>query len=234
MFISATDIHRAKIEKLFDRKPVLRLSDLRRALGVRSRTTVFFALKAAGYLTSYSHAGRYYTLGRIPKFDEHGLWFSGEIRFSKHGTLRATVIVLVREAPGGMTHEELKEILGLKSHDTLRSLVEECLLGREKIQSVYVYLDRDPKRQAAQTAERRKKMASVKEVEASTAPALKEPLIIEVLLAVIHAPRDHARAIAARLRAEGSAASEKEVEAVLARYGLEKKTASSRSRPSQR
>src|SRR3972149_5372047 len=133
--------HRRGLEKLFDRKPVAQITELRRALGVRSRTTVFFVLKATGYLTSYSHAGRYYTLGRIPKFDAHGLWAVGGIRFSRHGTLRATIVVLVCAASAGCTHEELTKLLGLRVHDTLRSRVETHSLGREQVQAGYVSLD---------------------------------------------------------------------------------------------
>jgi len=66
------------------------LNDLRAALGTTSRTTIFRILKGVGYFTSYSHAGRYYTLRRIPKFDRWGLWAWRDVRFSSHGTLRAT------------------------------------------------------------------------------------------------------------------------------------------------
>ena len=52
MFTRAIEGHRKQLDKIFRRKKVARLADLRRALGVRSRTTVFFALKKAGYCTS--------------------------------------------------------------------------------------------------------------------------------------------------------------------------------------
>lgn len=230
MFTSAIDTHRVKLEKVFDRKSVAQISDLRRALGGRSRTTVFFALKAASYLTSYSHAGRYYTLKRIPKFDEHGLWFWGKIRFSKHGTLRATIVVLVCEAPAGRIHEELEEILGLRVHDTLRSLVETHALGREEIESVYVYLDPNPQQAAAQTEQRRRKRSAVVGQSAQDgSPSVDPGRTIEVLVAIIHAPKTDANAIAARLSARGILVSKEEVEAVFARYKLVKKTARSRS-----
>ncbi len=57
------------LKTLFRAKPVALLDDLRGALKTPSRTTIFRVLSAAGYLTSYSHAGRYYTLKRIPQFD---------------------------------------------------------------------------------------------------------------------------------------------------------------------
>lgn len=229
------ETHRSSLEKLFDRKPIAQITELRRALCVRSRTTVFFALKAAGYMTSYSHAGRYYTLSHVPKFDVHGLWAIGGVRFSKHGTLRATIVVLVCEAPAGCTHEELAKLLGLRVHDTLRSLVEAHALGREQVQAVYVYLDPDPDRAEAQLAKRRRKTAApVPEPVQGAPPPLDPTRVIDVLVAVIHAPREEARAIAARLRAAGLAVSGEQVAAVFAQYGLEKKTARSRSARSRR
>jgi hypothetical protein len=193
---------------------------------------LFFALKAVGYFTSYSHAGRYYTLRRIPKFDMHGLWFLDDVRFSKHGTLRASVVVLVCEAPAGRTHEELAQILGLRVHDTLRSLVEAAEIGREQVEAVFVYVDMDPHRASAQLAERRKSHAVTPVATVVTLP-LDPSRIIEVLVAIIHHPDYALSRIVAGLQSRGFQISEAQVEQVLATYGV-KKTARSRSRRSRR
>lgn len=223
------------LEKLFRRRPVVPLHALQRALG-RSTRTVFRVLDRLGYLSSYSHAGAYYTLRAIPQFDAHGLWFHGEVRFSKHGTLRATVVVLVCEAPAGYQHEELEAILGLRVHDTLRSLVEARALGRERVAAVYVYLAPDAERAAAQLeARRRLAQAPPPRVAAAAPPAaLDLSRVVEVLVAVIHAPKDEAATIAARLRAGGVAVTDEQVTAVFAQYALQKKTARSRSPRSRR
>jgi len=92
---------------------------IQRVLGTTSRTTVFRVLSEAGYLTSYSYAGRYYTLKEIPQFDTQGLWSYGEALFSKYGTLRATIVRFVQDAAAGQTHGELRERLRLRVHDTL-------------------------------------------------------------------------------------------------------------------
>ncbi|MHC4697585.1 MAG: hypothetical protein ACYTFA_12675, partial [Planctomycetota bacterium] len=111
---------RKRLIRLFKRSPVAELSTIQRVLGTNSRTTVFRALCEVGYLTSYNHAGRYYTLEGIPEFDEDGLWLHGDARFSKYRTLRATIVQLVQQAPAGRTHAELRERLRLRVHDTLR------------------------------------------------------------------------------------------------------------------
>src|SRR5438128_9651628 len=134
------------LDKLYRTKRVALLDDLREALRTKSRTTIFRVLSAAGYLTSYSHAGRYYTLKRIPKFDSHGIWLLRGIGFSRHGTLRATVIHLVETSPAGQTHSELQDLLQLRVHDTLRLLIQDHALSRNQFEHAYRVLDPKPRR----------------------------------------------------------------------------------------
>jgi hypothetical protein len=217
------------LEKHFRRKPIATLAELERALGTSART-VFRALSRVGYLTSYSHAGRYYTLSRLPAFDADGLWFHGEICFSRHHTLRATVVVLVKDSPAGYTHEELQALLRLRVHDTLRSLVSDKALARELLTGVYVYLHPDGDVASAQMARRRQRAAPTAMPVPSPAAPLDLARVVDVLIAVIHAPKDDSRAIATRLWACGVEVTSAQVEDVFAAYGLEKKTAHARSR----
>ena len=76
---------------LLRRCKALDMHRLQGASGGRSRRSLFRDLARVGYLSSYTHAGRYYTLKEIPVFDEHGLWFYQGIGFSHAGTLKATV-----------------------------------------------------------------------------------------------------------------------------------------------
>jgi len=219
----------SRLNELFRQKRAALLDDLRAALGTASRTTIFRILKAVGYFTSYSHAGRYYTLRRIPKFDRLGLWSWRGIGFSSHGTLRATSVFLIEQSEAGQTHEELQSRLGLRVHDTLRSLVEERIIRRERFEDVYVYLSADPKRAATQMTARQELHVPAVAAVVPTDPLL----VIDVLVEVIHHPREDAAAIAERLRAGGRLVSPKQVEEVFHAYGV-KKTARSRlprSRP---
>jgi hypothetical protein len=235
---------RSALERAFRGKPVAQLKELQQVLGTSGRT-VLRALQRTGYLTSYSHAGKFYTLLHIPAFDERGLWFHGEARFSKHGTLRRTVVVLVTEAPAGHTHEELAIILGLKVHDTLLSLVETDEINRVRLDVAYLYVAADPTVASAQLSVRETMTpASAPTPPPKTetaAPAAGAPQqldsarVVDVLVAVIHTPKDDARTIAARLRAAGLMVADEQVEAVFEQYGLPgKKTARSRSRRSRR
>ena len=212
----------SRLNQLFRRKRAALLDDLRRALGTTSRTTIFRILKAVGYLTSYTHAGRYYTLHRIPNFDRWGLWAWRGIGFSSHGTLRATSVFLVEHSPAGQTHEELQQRVGLRVPDTLLSLVEDRAITRERFEDVYLYLSADPKKAAVQIAARRELHVSL------TAQPPDLLLVIDVLVQVIHHPREDAATIAGRLGAAGRVVTRNQVEGVFQAYGLNKTASRSR------
>ena len=211
------------LHKLFQTRPVALLSDLRKALQTPSRTTVFRVLSSVGYLASYSHAGRYYTLKRIPQFDPRGLWHYRQIGFSSQRTLRATLVHLVETSPAGQTHEELQDVLLLRVHNTLRLLVRARELQRRLFQDVYVYLSAKPKPASRQWAERQK-------LAPPPAPKDLHPArVIDILVDLLHHPEDEARAVCQRLRAGGHPVTPEQIETIWAHYHL-KKTPHVRSR----
>jgi hypothetical protein len=224
---------RVALEQLFAGRPVADLLQLGRALGTRSRMSVFRRLSSLGYVSSYSHTGRYYTLSSVPDFDTDGLWRYQGIGFSRDGTLKATVQKLVEASDAGRTQRELQVRLGVRVHNPLLELVESRHLGREEVDSEYVYVATQRARAATQL-KRRRDLVSV-----PTRPAsVPEPsLEVEVLLEVLHGarlPELNAKTLTARLEARGIRASVVDVTAVLDRHGLNlKKTPPSRSRRSK-
>lgn len=215
------------LHRRFIRHPIAKLSELCRTLRVSGRT-VFRLLNKVGYHSSYSHAGRFYTLTGIPRFGECGLWFYKGVGFSIHGTLRRTVIFLVEHAPTGHTHRELEAILSLRVHDTLRALVNEKRIARCEVDAVYVYVSAKPT-VANKQLEKRSKLSVPIAVRPPHTAVLDAARVIEVLLAVIQRPEAEAVKIAARLRAQGIALTDNEVKEVFVRYQVEKKTAQFRS-----
>lgn len=231
--MSNRDDARRRLTRHLKRKPVADLQTIQRVLGTTSRTTVFRVLSEAGYLTSYSHAGRYYTLEEIPQFDDQGLWSHGEALFSKYGTLRATIVRFVQDAPAGQTHGELRDRLRLRVHDTLRELSKARQIGRVQLERLFLYVSVEQAAARAQLAERRRLLDS------QALPALppSPSVTIEVLLDLVHGAQAWAKpaAIVERLGARGVAVSVAQVEEILQRYGIEqKKTARSRSKRSRR
>jgi len=164
------------------RKKVANMKELQEMLGGRSKRSIFRDLNTAGYRTSYTHMGRYFTLGGIPVFDELGLWFHRDIGFSQAGTLIQTVAEQVDQTPEGRTHGELQSLLRVRVHNTLLRLVRQGCIGRERIGQVYLYISADPQRAAQQIEER-------KELGASLEKMLRVPTDEEVVEVLVEALR---------------------------------------------
>ena len=221
------DPHQAKntLHKLFRRTPVVELGALFNALQTSSRMSVFRRMKEVGYLSSYTHAGRFYTLREVPQFDTFGLWRYGDVGFSRAGTLKATVVETVVQSPAGRTHNELQELLRVRVFNTLLELVHAEKIRREALASrgaLYVSTD---KTRASEQLERRLRAGA-----ATTASTL----AIEVLLELLHGATVEARPaeVAQRLNGRGLSITVEQVREVFDRYKLgEKKGARSPRSP---
>ena len=209
---------RSKVERLLRSWRVVDMPTLLAAAGGRSRRSIFRDLKELGYLSSFTHSGRYYTLRGIPHFDALGLWFHGEVGFSRCGTLKATVTELVRGAPAGWTHGELRPLLRVRAQNTLLELVQSEEVRREDIEGVgeFVYLSLDTAVATGQIAERRRILA------AREPPLPSTETVVAILAETLRAgrvvvPPD---VVAQRLLARGLAVETETVELVLAHYDL--------------
>jgi hypothetical protein len=223
-----------QVIRFFRQRKVTELEPLQQALGGRSRRTVFRDLAQLGYLSSYTHAGRYYTLRDLPRFDAQGLWFHEDIGFSRAGTLKETVALLVDQAPDGRTHDELQHLLRVRVHNTLLDLFRQRRIGREALQRVYLYVSADPTRAAAQLAERRELAAVLAEVLRVATDEEVVEVLVEALRAIPEVPTP--ALVAQRLVARGVRLEPHHVEQVYEEHGLVpgKKTAPPSSRPSRR
>lgn len=215
------------LTRLFRRHPVADLALLYATLETASRMSVFRRLSAVGYLSSYSHAGQYYTLREIPRFDRDGLWGSQGVYFSRHGSLKATVAHLVDGADAGSTQHELQVRLRVRVHNTLLTLVQEKRIGRESLAGQYLYVSADAGRAASQRAVRRRPREGAPGAAADVPAAV----VIDVLLDLVQGAgvRLDAGCVADRLRARGIAVTVDQVEGIFRRHGV-KKTARSRSK----
>jgi len=212
---------------LFRSRPVADLAMLYATLETESRMSVFRRLSAVGYLSSYSHAGQFYTLSEIPMFDRDGLWCYQGVCFSRHGSLKSTVAHRVEGAEAGSTHHELHVRLRVRVHNTLLDLVQEKRIGREPLAGQYLYVSADAGRAGSQLALRRRQLEGAPGA-AVEVPAL---VVIEVLLDLVQGAgvRLDAGCVAERLSARGIAVTVDQVEGIFSLHGV-KKTARSRSK----
>lgn len=221
------------LKRLFNRFPVSDLDMLSRTLKTNSRMSIFRRLREIGYFSSYTHAGRYYTLVHIPQFDDYGLWIHQGIGFSRVGTLKATIVELVDRAPSGLAHIELNHLLRVKVQNTLLTLVRESRVHRARIDRAYLYVSAETGKAAEQISRRRGQLAD----KPKRITELSTTTVIEVLIETIHAGQVHIAPmlVAQRLSTRGVPVTAKQVEQVFARYSIvtEKKTSESSSTRSQ-
>lgn len=228
----AANAARDALLRLFRRQKIADLDAVLTSIDSRSRMTAFRRLSAVGYLSSYSHAGRYYTLRDVPEFDADGLWQHEGVLFSHAGTLKEAVARMVVQAEAGQFHRELQLRLRLRVHNTLADLVENRRVGRERLQGEYLYVSADADRAATQVARRTQDGREPKLADVRLDPVM----VIEVLAEVIHGSvvALDAEDIVARLAARGVAVTVAQVAEIFRRHGVGKKTAPSRSPRSRR
>ena len=146
------------LQKLFRRRSIIDMQTLQRLCKGRSKRSLFRDLSSLGYFSSYSHAGKYYTLTNIPNFDEYGLWHYKDVSFSKNGTLKSTIRFLVGDSMVGFTHRELTMLLRVRVQNTLNDLKENSEISRERLGNVFLYISTDKKEGTLQIAQRRKQI----------------------------------------------------------------------------
>ena len=202
------------LKALFNKKKALKIEDLFKVIETTSRMTVHRYLKELEYLTSYTHKGRYYTLTEIAQFDAHGLWYYGDIGFSKHGTLFETVTYLVNSSEKGMTATELHiESQRIVKH-ALLDLVEKGKLSRVKPDNWYVYLSSDSSKAEKQLKKRQAMIKII--IDDSTALRV-------ILMAYRLRKKDVSpELVADSLQKEGSKISQETVYQVFKQHELEK------------
>ena len=129
-----------RLIRFFQNRKMATMQQLKMVLGSEASMTVFRKLKQLDYISSCSHSGKYYTLKRIAKFDQRGLWIHRAVLFSSYGTLLETMRNIVEQSASGHTALELEKLLRVKPNESLLKLIDRKLIDRKKIAGNYVYL----------------------------------------------------------------------------------------------
>lgn len=141
--MNATNFLSSTLNTLLKQQKVATMKQLQEVLGTAAPATVFRKLGELEYLTSYSHAGRYYTLHSIARFNALGLWSFDSIWFSHHGSLLNALEYFINESAGGFLGVELKELLHVNVNVSLLKLFQQGRVAREKNLGLYLYCSRD-------------------------------------------------------------------------------------------
>jgi hypothetical protein len=141
-----------RLAKLFSRRKCWLLAELATALDC-ALITVRRLLKEVGYVRSYTHNGKWYTLATTPRFDRDGIWRHRQIGFSKQGSLTATIQHLTERSPVGLSAREIGDKLQHPCHAVMTILHKAGEIDRIKIGGEFRYLstkERINRRQRAQ------------------------------------------------------------------------------------
>jgi hypothetical protein len=202
--------------KSFSRKKILTRAELLEACGC-SPMTAWRILHRQGYLTSYNHNAKYYTLASVPQFDEQGLWAWRDVRFSKWGTLPQTVVAQIELSALGMTARELEKLLHVPNvKPTLTHLMGEGRLQRAKIGGAMVYFANEPSRQQQQLQRREAEIVR----ERGARPLPDPQHVVALLVEMIRHPQQTPRQWARRLARRGIRLRAAQIQAVLDHYQL--------------
>jgi hypothetical protein len=191
-----------------------------------SHMTVFRILSESGYHSSYNRNAAYYTLRDAPQFDSEGLWTYRGIRFSRHGTLKDTIVALVANSDAGQTVRELEDRLHTKAANLLSRLVHDARLTQRTLQGrLVVYLASDPQHADKQYQHRQELLQQAIVPPRSVPEGCSPTEVIEILRSMVLAPTERPDQRARQLSARGLHVTTSQVSRVIEHYALKKNDA---------
>ena len=182
-----------------------------------SPTTVRRRLNEWNVYTSYNKNGQFYTLPSVPQFSKKGLWQYRGIFFSKHGTLKNTIIHFVRTSQKGLSNAELAEIIGVNPQSFMPQFKQLTEIRREKDRRQVVYYSSDP-----QVYQSQKEKRFPPEPPLGKLPPDAER--IAILVERIRNPKSSIAELSRILSRKGYAVGEETIRGLFQYHGLLKKT----------
>lgn len=215
----------AELIEIFMKHIVMSMDELIKHTNV-SKNTIHRRLNEIGYVTSYNHNGLYYTLLKLAKFDESGLWEYKGIRFFKDGGLQELIISQINSSRKGYTSEEINTQLGTRVSNQLRTLTRKKLIQRKKYSDFYIYysINENIRKRQVNLREKDLNLPSTDE-ETQTSD---EKKIIKILLEVIKNPSIRPEKMGELLREDGLQISDSFIKQVFSKYEIQKKGSLSR------
>jgi hypothetical protein len=204
--------------QLLRSRPAVELADIQAALGGASRATTFRYLKGVPYRSSYNHNGRFFALDDPGRYDRDGLFSVGDVHFSRDGTVKATVVRMVREAEGGCLQRELQERLRIRVRGFLLTAFREEAIDREEIDGLFLYLHADPELRQEQLRRRRELIDHDPQIG-----RIDDETVIRILLVLIRHPGSTPGDVTRHLKGRAPPITQVQVDVVFSRFGLGEK-----------
>jgi hypothetical protein len=180
-----------------------------------SVATVRRRLKEWKVISSYNKKGKYYTLPSIPQFNKQGLWKYEGAFFSKHGTMKNTIIHLVQISKSGLSSSELADILSVNPNSYLPQFKQIEGVRKEKHKREMVYFSSDE-----EVYQRQKKNRFPPEPTTLKLPP--DAISIIILVELIKNPSSTPAELSQTLIQSGYNISIQEIENLFESHGLKK------------
>jgi hypothetical protein len=213
-------INSVKEKNIFNfigKKKVVTKMELTKILKCAGKT-VQRRLKLWCAITSYNKNSKYYTLPKIAKFDEYGIWHFSGISFSKYGNLNETVIRLIKVSEAGLTGRELGNILGMEPRSFLLYFSNHAKLNRKKFNGRFVYFMAG-KNQCRKQEGKREELEQISKV-----PFPSDHEAVVILIEFIKHPALSLDELTRNLCKKGIKSNREVIENFFVHHGLEKKT----------
>jgi len=130
----------AALEAEFQKQRILTMPEVKQILNTHANMTAYRILCSLSYLSSYSHAGKYYTLRQLAEFDSQGIWSSNDVHFSQFGTLKNTIVEILDKSTAGYSAKQLQEIVMIPVSNAVLELYRAEQINRVQVGNEYVYL----------------------------------------------------------------------------------------------
>ena len=206
-----SDTRIEKARKAFRRQMILTLAEVAELID-GSIHTARRRLKEWRALNSYNQNGRCYTLPDVPDFDTDGLWRRRGVFFSRYGTLKQTVVELVRRSPAGLDAGEMRALLGLDPRSFLSAFARHPQLRREKTKGRFVYFCSDE----AVSGRQRQRRWALNAMGRQPTPSEAVAILVEK----IKRPALSNEALARRLRKQNMSVEPEIIQNLFARHDL--------------
>jgi hypothetical protein len=202
-----------KTLKLFKRKKTMTVQELCMLMDC-SIPTIRKRLKRWRVYRSYNKNGRYYVMPEVPKFDKTGLWNHKDIRFSRFGTLKQTVIQLVKTSEEGLSASDIGILVGLNPRSFMLQFRDIPEILREKIDSKYIYFS------AANIEYLVQKERQEKTVRERLLQLPSDSKAIIIFVDIIKHPGTSIKACVSRLRRRGITLKEKTIKLLMSYHNI--------------
>jgi hypothetical protein len=128
------------LEAAFHKQRILTMADVKQILSTDVNMTAYRILCTLSYLSSYSHAGKFYTLPQLAEFNAHGLWSYNDVHFSTFGTLKNTIVQILNKSIAGYRAKQLQALLMIPVANALLELYRAGQITRVPFGNEYIYV----------------------------------------------------------------------------------------------